>query len=265
MPDALCDAVLAENLELYDFVATLPPEAWRRMTPFFGWTVRDQILHLHQVDRFGLTSMDGEEAFGAVFRTVRASQADGIELSEQVRREFAGVSELDLLESWRATFEAMVARIRASDPKARITWFGPPMSIVSFATARQMEVWAHGQDIYDMLGRSRPAHPRIRNICDLGVRTFGWSFRNRGLEVPPVPRVQLVGPSGQHWEWPGDDAGLVEGPALDFALLVTQRRAGEDTGLTAAGDGARAWLRIAQCFAGAPQEPAASGSRPPLG
>ncbi len=182
----------------------------------------------------------------------------------QVRREFAGVSDAEVLATWRATYEAMVGRFRSSDPKTRMTWFGPPMSLVSFATARQMEVWAHGQDIHDMLGLVRPTPPRIRNVCDLGVRTFAWSFRNRGLDVPRAPRVRLGGPGGEVWEWIGEDAGLVEGPALDFALVVTQRRAPEDTALVATGDGAEAWLPIAQCFAGAPQEPAAPGSRPPF-
>jgi uncharacterized protein (TIGR03084 family) len=265
MLQTLSDDVLAENRELYDLVASLSVDAWDRDTGFFGWTVRDQILHLHQVDKFGLAALDGEDAFAEVFRTVRAGQAAGIELSEQVRREFAGVPDHEVLEIWRATFEALVARFRHGDARARMAWFGPPMSIVSFASARQMEVWAHGQDIYDMLSLSRPVFPRIRNICELGVRTFAWSFRNRGLEVLPSPKVRLAAPDGGTWEWTGDDAGLVEGPALDFALVVTQRRAPQDTRLAAIGDGARAWLPIAQCFAGAPQEPAAPGSRPLMG
>ena len=264
MLDGLSDDVLAENRALDDLVSSLPASDWHRPTAFFGWTVRDQILHLHQVDRFGLSAMDGEDAFGDVFRAARAGQAGGVELSEQVRRQFAGVSDATVLETWRDTYQALVARLRAGDPKARIPWFGPPMSLVSFASARQMEVWAHGQDIYDMLGLDRATPARIRNVCDLGVRTFAWSFRNRGLDVPASPRVVLAGPNGASWDWPGQGAGLVEGSARDFALVVTQRRAPEDTSLRTEGYGAAAWLPIAQCFAGTPQEPAAPGSRPQL-
>ncbi len=264
MLNALSGDVLAENRALYDLVAGLPSDAWSRRTPFFDWTVRDQILHLHQVDRFGLISMDSVESFGETFRAVRAGQADGVELSAQIRGEFSDASDLEVLEIWRAGFESMVDRFLAGDPKERLTWFGPPMSLVSFASARQMEVWAHGQDIYDMVRLARPTYPRIRNICELGVRTFGWSFRNRGLAVPPSPRIRLTGPDEDVWEWAGDDEGLVEGTALDFALVVTQRRAPEDTRLRASGDGALAWLPIAQCFAGAPQEPATPASRPRL-
>ena len=42
------------------------------------------------------------------------------------------------------------------------------------------------------------------------------------------------------------------GPALDFCLLVTQRRHRQDTAVVAEGPLARQWLSIAQAFAGPP-------------
>jgi hypothetical protein len=44
----------------------------------------------------------------------------------------------------------------------------------------------------------------------------------------------------------------VTGPALDFCLLVTQRRHRTDLHVTADGPDADRWLDIAQCFAGPP-------------
>jgi len=137
-------------------------------------------------------------------------------------------------------------------------WFGPEMGVASFAAARQMEVWAHGQDIYDLLRIRRPSHDRIRNVCDLGVRTQGWSFRNRGLDRPAPPHVTLIAPSGASWEWTPQGEDSISGPAEDFALVVTQRRHIDDTDLRVEGEGARAWMEIAQCFAGA----AATGPAP---
>ena len=66
--------------------------------------------------------------------------------------------------------------------------------------------------------------------------------------------MTLRGPSGQQWEW---DAALappdvVEGTALDFCLVVTQRRHVSDTDLRVVGDGAQRWMAIAQAFAGGP-------------
>ena len=47
-------------------------------------------------------------------------------------------------------------------------------------------------------------------------------------------------------------ADAVRGPALDFCLLVTQRRHREDVALTVEGAAADEWLDIAQAFAGPP-------------
>ena len=61
------------------------------------------------------------------------------------------------------------------------------------------------------------------------------------------------------WTW-GDEAApnRVTGPALDFCLLVTQRRHRDDTALSSTGPVADEWLSIAQAFAG----PAGPGRKP---
>ena len=49
-----------------------------------------------------------------------------------------------------------------------------------------------------------------------------------------------------------DAADRVSGPALDFCLLVTQRRHRADLALVPTGHAADDWLDIAQAFAGPP-------------
>jgi uncharacterized protein (TIGR03084 family) len=128
------------------------------------------------------------------------------------------------------------------------------MSAASSVTARLMETWAHGQDIADALGTARTATARLRHVAHLGVRTLGFSFMLRGQPVPSAPvRVELTGPDGDSWTWgPADAADRVHGDALEFCLLVTQRRHRLDTSLRAAGPVADAWLDLAQAFAGPP-------------
>jgi uncharacterized protein (TIGR03084 family) len=63
--------------------------------------------------------------------------------------------------------------------------------------------------------------------------------------------VELVAPDGSTWSW-GTGPDTVRGPALDFCLLVTQRRHRSDLALIADGAAADRWLDIAQCFAGPP-------------
>jgi uncharacterized protein (TIGR03084 family) len=66
-------------------------------------------------------------------------------------------------------------------------------------------------------------------------------------------RVELRAPSGDTWTWGPEDApDRVTGAALDFCLLVTQRRHRDDVTLEVRGDAAAEWLRIAQAFAGPP-------------
>jgi uncharacterized protein (TIGR03084 family) len=125
-----------------------------------------------------------------------------------------------------------------------------------------MEVWAHGQDIFDLFTLRRVNSDSLRNICELGVRTFAWSFDNRREPVPPCePGVSLRGPSGAKWNWNEGAEESIEGDAEDFALVVTQRRNVHDTSLRVEGASARRWMEIAQCFAGPPEAGPAPGAR----
>jgi uncharacterized protein (TIGR03084 family) len=76
----------------------------------------------------------------------------------------------------------------------------------------------------------------------------------RGRQAPEAPvRVDLIAPSGAVWTWgPQDAADRVSGPALDFCLLVTQRRHRDDLDLRVEGPVATEWASIAQAFAGSP-------------
>ena len=114
-----------------------------------------------------------------------------------------------------------------------------------------------------MLGLERSRSDRLRNVAELGIRTFGFTFNNRGLPVPAAPpHVRLRAPSGAWWEWNALSAdSRIEGEAFDFCQVVTQVRNIADTRLAVTGDTARAWMAIAQCFAGPPENPPAPGMR----
>jgi uncharacterized protein (TIGR03084 family) len=150
--------------------------------------------------------------------------------------------------------DQLLAAFADLDPAARVPWFGPPMSVASAATARLMETWAHGQDIADTVGVQREPTHRLRHVAHIGVGARAFSYVAHGLPVPTDPvRVELVGPEGELWTWGSADAtDRITAPALDFCLLVTQRRHRADTAVTAHGPGAEQWLTIAQAFAGPP-------------
>jgi uncharacterized protein (TIGR03084 family) len=166
----------------------------------------------------------------------------------------------ELLERWRADRHHLVDVARTIDPKVRVPWYGPAMGARSFITARLMETWAHGQDVVDGLHAHREPTDRLRHVAHIGVGARPFSYVANGREPNEAPvRVELVGPSGDEWTWgPAGAADRVTGPALDFCLLVTQRRHRDDVAVVAEGAAADEWLDIAQSFAGPPGE----GRRP---
>lgn len=260
---ALCDDLLAEYRALATLCEGLSAEQWRERTQFYGWAPWDEIAHLLYFDETSLQAVRDAALFEAGKKALLAEQARGEQISAIARRRFGHLDGPALVHLWRQRHEALVAALAQFDAKARLPWYGPTMSARSFATARLMETWAHGQDVWDLLGRTRGPSPGLRHICTLGVNTFGWTFVNRKLPVPaPAPFVELAAPDGSRWAFGEPSAsGYVRGPALDFALLATQRRHRADTALEWGGEAAEQWTRIAQCFAGEPADGPAPGVR----
>ena len=254
----------AEGREFHRLLASLADGDWQRPTLFKGWTINDIVQHLHMGDTMGLASATDPDQFTALREDVQARRATGLSRVEETRERLGDLTGPRLLERWQDTLERLCAALAAKAPDARLKWAGPDMGVRMFTTARQMEIWSHAQAIYDLLDRERPApSPRLRNIAELGVRTFAWAYRNRGLPVPPVvPHVRLATPFGETWEWNAGATGeAVSGEALAFCQVVTQIRNVADTTLRVDGEGARHWMSIAQCFAGPPETPPAPGLR----
>jgi uncharacterized protein (TIGR03084 family) len=251
----------AEQDALEAVVADLPASAWDTPTPSPGWAVRDQIGHLTYFDDTAVLAITDPEAFkasvSALFEAAGNGTYDDLTL-------YRSLSASELLEEWRRNRARLAEAARGLNEGDRIPWYGPSMSAKSFLTARLMETWAHGQDVVDAVDGSRPATSRLRHIAQLGFITRGWSYKNRGLEVPEAPvRVALQSPGGETWTWgPDDAADVVSGPAEDFCMVVTQRRHVDDTALSVVGEAARDWMLIAQAFAGGASDGPARRSQP---
>jgi uncharacterized protein (TIGR03084 family) len=260
---AQADDFRSEANELHTLLATLDDTDWERNTQFKGWSVNDIVQHLHDSDLMAAASVAGPEAFTRLRTEIQARRDTGMSRIQETRHRLDHLTGPRLLEHWYATMNDLCDEISALPANARLTWYGPDMGVRMFATARQMETWAHGQAIYDLMGAERQPGDRLRNIAELGVRTYGWTFVNRRMPVPePPPYVRLAGPSGAVWEWndPSPD-NIVEGSAMDFCQVVTQVRNVADTALTAKGEPARIWMSLAQCFAGPPEDPPQPGTR----
>lgn len=245
----ICDDLTAEHDDLDRIVAPLSDADWDTPTASAGWSIRDQVSHLWFFDQRALLAMTDPEAFAEDARRLMSS--GGTEASVAPGRAMAPA---DLLAAWRRDRATLVATAREVDPSSRIPWYGPAMAARSFITARLMETWAHGQDVVDVLGAERAPTDRLRHVAHIGVRARPFSYAIRDLPLPDADvRVELVGPSGDEWAW-GDASASdrVRGDALDFCLVVTQRRHLDDVALEIDGPAAREWMGIAQAFAGEP-------------
>ena len=252
------DDLRAEGAALYELLQGIGDDAWSRVTPFKNYTVHDVISHLHTTDLAATVALREPERFREL--AARRDPALRITSGGESPDDMDGPA---LREQWLRYLNELCDLLDQVDIKMRVPWFGPDMSVRMFASARQMETWAHGQDIYDLERAARTNTDRIRNIAQIGVRTYGWTFVNRGEAVPePAPYVHLTAPSGAIWEWnEPDEANCVRGDAVQFCHVVTQGRNIADTTLTVVGDNATRWMAVAQCFAGGPQEPPAPGER----
>jgi uncharacterized protein (TIGR03084 family) len=255
---ALTLDLVYESASLGAMLAALTANQWRLRTPAPGWTIADQVSHLAYFDETTLVSIRDPERFR---REAAALAGRGDDFPDQIAAEYRHLGPAELLTWFMTARRALLQGYGSADPGARLPWYGLDMGPASSITARLMETWAHGQDIADTLGIERPATGRLRHVAYLGIRSLPYSYSVNGLPQPDAPiRVELAAPDGGEWTWgPATAADRVRGTALDFCLVVTQRRHRSDTGLVITGETATQWIGIAQAFAGA-----AGPGRPPL-
>ena len=248
-----------ECRSLYDLVSALPDAMWETPTGFKCWTALDIIGHLHMADRAAMAALGGAQAFSDAMADFRRAVEAGESPTLHTRLWHGKTHGPELLTQWWKFANILADTYRDIDPRRRIPWGrGPDMSARSGMSARQMEVWAHGQALFDLLATERQEADRLHNIAVLGMNTLDWSFRVRGLDAPAEPPfVRLVAPSGAIWQWHDPHSpSRVEGSAVAFCQVVTQTRNVAETGSVA-----NMWMEIAQCFAGPPQDPPRPGTR----
>jgi uncharacterized protein (TIGR03084 family) len=245
----LVEDLLDERAALDQRVADLTEEQWRTPTPAVGWDVRDSISHLLFFDTEALQALTDPPAFQEHLADLLTIDGWPNGLDVAPGRALGGAR---LLAAWREARTSLMTAIGSADPTVRVPWYGPAMSLASFTTARMMETWAHGQDVADALGLPPVISPRLKHVCHIGIGARAYAHAVHGQSDSGAPvRFSLVSPAGEQWVWgPADAADVVSGTALDFALLVTQRRHLSDTALSVVGGTATHWMSFAQSYAG---------------
>ena len=252
-----------ESDALYKLLINADKNSFKLKTQFKSWTINDVLYHLHVWNIAALLSLKNENEFKEFMQNFMEAVKSGNSAREYEKILSDNTEGLDLLNLWKETYEKISNEFAKSDPKKRVKWAGPDMSVRSSITARHMETWAHGQEIFDQLGFERIDTDRIKNIVVIGVNTFGWTYINRNLSIPEkMPKLSLLSPSNELWEWNEDnEEDMILGSATEFSQVVTQVRNINDTSLKVSGKIANEWMSIAQCFAGPPENPPEKGTR----
>ena len=237
-------------------VAGLDEAGWHTPTPAAGWDIGDQISHLAYFDEVTVRAAVRPDEFLAERAAAEADNGINPDTIAARFRDRTGARAAGLV---RHRPHRPDRHLRRARPRARLPWFGPAMSAASSLTARIMETWAHTQDIADALGVTREPTGRLRHVAHIGVGARAFSYAVHGKTPPAAEiRVELTAPDGTPWTWgPPEAENRVTGPALDFCLLVTQRRHRDDLTLAIDGPAAAEWMAIAQAFAGVPGQAAA--------
>lgn len=250
----------AESAALYGLLRDTEHARFEEPTQFKDWTIHTVLEHLAFWNRMALHQLTNEPAL--IQRLTEIGQIEGGVRAFEAAQ-FQGLSGVAMRDVWWAGVDETARTFAMSDPKARLKWVGPDMSARTSITARLMETWAHGQEVYDHLGVARVNEDRIRNIIVLGVNTYSWTYKARGQEPPGLmPYLNLTAPSGAIWTYGEEsETSRIDGPADAYCQVVTQTRNIADTSLRVTGPVATDWMSKAQCFAGAAHNPPPPGTR----
>lgn len=220
----------AESASVDEIVADLPAEEWARPTPA-------EVEH-RPPDRASVLDRHGGRlpTPGVQLRAHRRLGRSA-RLRRRGGRAMARYEPAKILRRWRRWRQS--CRALATVPSGtQIPWFGPPMSAASMATApAHRAYWAHDLDVAETLGVQREPTDRLKSIAHLGVRTRNFAYLVNQLEPPAGEfRIELTAPSGEPVDLGRASPNTVRGSAIDFCMLITQRRAPEDLALEVTGD-----------------------------
>lgn len=252
----LLDDLDAERAAVMGLVRGIDRPDWLLPTRAVPWTVRDQVAHLGWFDAAFARAMSTPDDFVAERDAI--TDLDGFVHAANAQVPEVGPAALAWWQDAARAFDLAARASEEHDPKARLPWYGPPMSLRSAITSRIMETWAHGADIADALGVRLEPTDRLRHVADIAVRARPQGYRARGLPVPDVPvAVSLTLPSGQVSEIGRDSDRFhshesVTGDVEEFCLVLARRVHVDDTALAVRGDAAREWMLLGQAFAGPP-------------
>ena len=122
---------LDESNAVYELLSSLSDKEFNQPTQFKGWSFNDVIGHLHVWNYAADISLsDGEDWVEFSNKALKAL-GSGSTMNQFERTITNNIKGKELLEVWKNYFTEMSDRFASADPKKRVKWMGPDMSVRS--------------------------------------------------------------------------------------------------------------------------------------
>jgi len=217
---AILSDLVAEEQSLDQFLQRINPRAWQKTTVHHGWSIQGVVSHLADSEDYahnalgeGGSRLSDIESFGSMAALNEAGIAKG-----------AGMRPQDAIEWWRGARAKVVEELSRRKADDRVPWFYGDMSAKSFATARLMETWAHGLDLYAAVGEEPEDTIRLRHIAWLAWAMLPHAFGEAGLDYPEPVRLEVLGPQYSKWVFGPEDSGqVIKAQAGEWCRVAVHR------------------------------------------
>lgn len=247
---------------LSELLADLDADEWDRVVQPYGWTVRQLLVHLAQIENYTAQQLaiGGRRPTGIDDPVAADHLAIGLDAIH------AAVDDGSLTgQQWRAFAGEVVGFVQSErfNRQAFAPMHGWPFDASSALIARSFELWTHAEDVCRATGRPLPELPAavLRTMSAASVNALPFLV-GRLEGVPPVrpTRVVLTGAGGGTFDIGGHDIGgnsevgapnLLVADVVDYCRVVARRIEPDALVATREGDAdvLDTWLRAAQLIA----------------
>ena len=121
----ICSDLEAQYQELDDLVAGLDEKEWRLETPFFHWTIFDEVTHIAFFDHESLLAIDDPIRFKERAAWLMKVILSGGSWPEHINPMLGTEEPEERLAHWRDIRTRLLRRLRTMVPRTRLPWYGP--------------------------------------------------------------------------------------------------------------------------------------------
>ena len=250
--DEIVAALADQQAELSNLLDGLHDDGWARPSRCEGWSVADVVLHVAQTNELAIASASGRFDDGIAELAGGLGPAANVdEGAERMVARERGVSPAAIHDRWSSGAARLVELLRAADPHTRVQWVAGQLSARTLATTRLAETWIHTGDVAGALDVELVPAERLRHIARLAWRTLPYAFGGAGMELAGPVALELVGPSGAHWNFTPDEppATTIKGDGVELCMVAARRVDPAATSLTGDGPDFDAVLQLIRTYA----------------